>query len=551
MRVVRLLLCLLPLAGVAALPAQDDLAARVVILANADDPDSLRIARHYAAKRNVPTGNIVALPLPTTETITWREFVLAIWQPLQDELARRGWIDGIAMKAVDEAGRRKYAMSGHRIAFLVTCRGVPLRIDHDPALAGPPPPVDKPEFRTNRGAVDSELSLIASGNYNVNGFVRNPCFLSEQPNIESALVVKVARLDGPTPADVLAMIDRTLAAERHGLLGRAYVDLAGPHKQGDKWLESVVRQLETHDFDLDVHHGAGTFPRTARFDAAALYFGWYAGDVNGPFTLPDFRLPPGAIALHIHSFSARTLRSPTEAWSGPLVARGASATFGAVYEPYLELMHQPHLLLRQLLRGATLGDASYYALLCLSWQNVVVGDPLYRPFARGAAAQWAERSSLPASLQPYVVLRELRRLQAANKLAEAIALARAEQQRQPSLAVGLALARLLAAGDDPAGAVAALGFAGLLPAGRSDEWGLFREAAVVLAENGDAGKAVEVFRNLLKAEGFPDDLRLAWLREAAKAATQAGNFPQAVAWEKQLLDLERPPGQAVGPRAAP
>lgn len=551
MRPIRLLLCLLPLIFAGGLRAADDLAARVVILANADDPDSLRIARHYAAKRGVPTDNIVALPLPTTETISWREFVLGIWQPLQDELVRRSWIDGIAMKALDEAGRRKYAMSGHRISFLVTCRGVPLRIDHDPALAGPPPPVDRPEFRTNRGAVDSELSLIASGNYNVTGFVRNPCFLGEQPNIESALIVKVARLDGPAPADVLAMIDRTLAAERQGLLGRAYVDLNGPHKQGDNWLDSVMHQLEAQDFDVAVHHDAGTFPRTARFDAAALYFGWYAGDVTGPFTLPDFRLPPGAIALHIHSYSAQTLRSPTQAWSGPLVARGASATFGAVYEPYLELMHQPHLLLRQLLLGATLGDASYYSLHCLSWQNVLVGDPLYRPFARDAATQWAERARLPGSLQPYAALREMHRLQAAGKPAEAIALARAEQQRQPSLAVGLALARLLAGEGDQAGAAAAVGFAGLLTAGRSDEWGLFREAAVMLAENGAAAKAVDVYRNLFKAPDFPDDLRLAWLREAAKAATQAGNFPQSVTWEKQLVELERPPGQASSPSAAP
>jgi len=551
MRALRLILCLLPLVPVAAQRADDDLAARVVILANTDDPDSLRIARTYAEKRAVPAENIIALPMPRTETISWREFVLAVWQPLQDELVRRGWVDGIAMKAVDEAGRRKYAMSGHRLSYLVTCRGVPLRIDHDPALVGPPPPVDKPEFRTNRGAVDSELSLIASGNYNLNGFVRNPCFLAEQPNIESALVVKVARLDGPAPADVLAMIDRTLAAERHGLLGRAYVDLTGPHKQGDNWLESVVRQLEAQDFDFDVHREAGTIPRSARFDAPALYFGWYAGDITGPFTLPDFRLPPGAIALHIHSYSAHTLRSATQAWCGPLVARGASATFGAVYEPYLELMHQPQLLVRHLLRGATLGDAAYYALNCLSWQNVVVGDPLYRPFARGAAEQWEERARLPGSLQPYATLRELRRLQAANKPAEAIALARAEQQRQPSLAVGLALARRLAADGDQAGAAAALGFANLLPVGRSDEWGLLREAAVTLAANGAADKAVEVYRNLFKAGGFPDDLRQAWLREAAKTATLAGNLPQSVAWEREILALERPPETVSGPRAAP
>ena len=540
MRFLRLLFLLAPWVAGAAVPAADDAAARLIIVANADDADSLRIARHYAEMRGVPAGNIVALPMPQTETITWREFVLGVWQPLQDELVRRRLIDGIAMKASDEAGRRKFAFSGHRFSFLLTCRGLRLLIYHDPAITGAPPPVDKPEFRTNRGAVDSELSLIASGNYNLNGFVRNPCFLSEQPNFESAQIVKVARLDGPTAADVLAMIDRTIAAERTGLLGRAYVDMGGPHKQGDNWFESVARQLQEQDFDLVVHREGGTFPRSARFDAPALYFGWYAPNVTGPFTLPDFRLPPGAIALHIHSYSANSLRTSTHAWCGPLVARGASATFGAVFEPYLELMHQPHLLLRRLLKGATLGDAAYYALHCLSWQNVLVGDPLYRPFARPLAEQWAERDKLPVLLQPYAALREIHRLQNANKPEGALTLARAEQKRQPSLAVGVALAQMLAGVGDRPGAVEALGFAGLLSANRSDEWGLLRQAAVLLADNGDPARAVEVYRNLFKAEALPDDLKLAWLRDAAKTANVANNLNQAVVWQRQILDLETP-----------
>ena len=70
--------CGLLLAGA----AENDPAVRVIVVANANDPDSLRIARHYAAARNVPVENIIALPMPLTETISWREFVLGVWQPL-------------------------------------------------------------------------------------------------------------------------------------------------------------------------------------------------------------------------------------------------------------------------------------------------------------------------------------------------------------------------------------------------------------------------------------------------------------------------------------
>src|SRR5471032_2292667 len=122
------------LAGAAlAHAADDDLAARVVLLANSDDPDSLRIAHHYAEARGVPVANIVALKMPLTEAITWPEFLTTIWQPLEEELVRSKWIDAIPMKLTDTLGRRKYAVSGHRIAALVVCRGVPLKIEHDAA----------------------------------------------------------------------------------------------------------------------------------------------------------------------------------------------------------------------------------------------------------------------------------------------------------------------------------------------------------------------------------------------------------------------------------
>ncbi len=493
----------------------DPLAARVILLANANDAGSMQIAEHYAAQRGVPRANLIALPMAQTETISWPEFVATIWQPLQDELIRRKWIDAIPMELVDEVGRKKCAANGHRISYLITCRGVPLRIANSATLGAPrPAPFNRAELRTNEGAVDSELSLLAAPSYPINGFVPNPLFQNDTPAVwEQALVVKVSRLDGPTVADALALVDHALAAERTGLLGRAYVDVANKHPDGDRWLESDATQLTALGFDLDVDRAPTTFPVTARFDAPVLYFGWYAGDLTGPFTLPGFQFPPGAIAVHIHSFSATTLRSTTAGWCGPLVARGVTATVGNVFEPYLDFLHRPDLLLAALARGETFGDAAYYAEPVLSWQAIAIGDPLYRPFARSAEEQWKHRGQLPSQFAGYAALRQMHLLEAQSQSAAALALAHTAQREQPNLALGLTLARQREKARDPAGAVQALGFVGRLTTVRPDEWVLACEAARLLDRVGAGAASASLYRVLIQDPNLPSDLRQSWQRE--------------------------------------
>jgi uncharacterized protein (TIGR03790 family) len=374
--------------------AEQNLAQRVVIVANRADSDSIRIAQHYAHARQVPLGNIIALEMPQTETVSWDQFVDTIWNPLRAELVNRKWIDAIPMNLDDPAGRKKYSTMGHRIAYLVVCRGVPLRIRHSAAAyRAAPPMTDNVFFRTNAAAVDGEFSLLAQSSHEINAYLANPLFGNDHPSrIELGQVIKVSRLDGPAVEDVINAIEHAIAAERTGLEGRrAYVDIGGNHPDGDRWLEQVVRQLAELGIETDVDREASTFPAAARFDRLAFYFGWYAGTVNGPFTQPGFRFQPGAIAMHIHSFSAATLRDATSGWCGPFVARGVTATVGNVFEPYLQLTHRPDYLLRALARGANFGDAAMYAQRALSWQTVAIGDPLYQPFpAKSAHATKAQ-----------------------------------------------------------------------------------------------------------------------------------------------------------------
>ncbi len=525
-----------PIAGIA---ADDRPAARVVLLANSDDPDSLRIARHYAEVRGVPKENIIALKLSLAETISWREFVATLWEPLLDELMRAKWIDAIPMSLTDPVGRRKIAVHSHRLVALITCRGVPLKIDHDQTLfAESPPFTKKNEFRTNGGAVDSELSLLARPNYPINAFVPNPLFQNDRPGaFELQQVIPVSRLDGPDVDEVLGLVDRAVAAERTGLLGRAYVDIGGLHPSGDKWLESVVAQLNDANFAPAVDRAPSTLAATARIDAPALYFGWYTGNLNGPFALPGFRFPPGAIALHIHSYSASTLHSPSTGWAGPLVGRGVTATVGNVFEPYLELTHRPQHFVRALLRGQTLVEAAYYALPELSWHAILIGDPLYRPFAVSLDSQLKDLSKLPPRLAGYATLRRFSELVSADHRDEALILARTAQREAPCLALGVALAGLLKENGDNDSAASALGFIALLKSFPTDEWALAREAALLLESVGRPARAVELWRTLFSTETLPRELRIAWLRDASHAALLAKDTAQSLEWDKAFLDL--------------
>jgi len=522
--------------GVAAAARGSGPAERVVIVANSSAPDSVAIAEHYARVRGVPAANVIALRMPVAETVSWREFLTTVWQPLEDALVDRGWIDAIKMDLFDDLGRRKYAVSGHRIAALVVCRGVPLRIANDPSLFKEAKPLtDHAEFRTNQGAVDSELSLLARSNYPINASVPNPLFHIVQPTDEErSLVVEVSRLDGPMAADAMGLVDRAVEAESTGLLGRAYADIAGPNENGNHWLESAASQMAALGFDLSVGRGPGTVPATARFDAPVLYFGWYTQDLNGPFLLPGFRFPPGAIAVHIHSFSAHTLRSATEGWCGPLVARGVTATVGNVYEPYLEYLHRPDLLIEALSRGESLVDAAYYALPVLSWQSIVIGDPLYRPFAVPLLAQLKNHSALPPQLAAYAVIRQMNILDAAGRTAEAIDAGKAGMKEVPNLALALALAKRLQAAGIGNQAAWMLKDAVESAGTSSGNWEVMREAAMFLADNGRSAEAIDLFRALFDIDAIPPKIRSPWLVEARRVALDAGDTGQAAKWKEEI-----------------
>lgn len=502
--------------------------ATVVIVANANQERSMELAGYYAEKRGIPEENIIALPMSDKETLPGTEFVAQIWDPLQKELLDRDWISGSLRDGRDDYTRQNAIVLGHSIGALVLCKGVPLRVAHEDMFFTEEDAkrIPKP-FHTTRASVDSELALLAAGGRNLAGPVNNPLYQrKDPPGFALDKVIRITRLDGPSFSDAKNLVDSALIAEEKGLRGRSYVDLGGPHKTGDQWLEEVIGLLEGTHYDLDIDRGKPVLPATARFDAPAIYFGWYTRSISGAWEALDVVPPPGAIAFHIHSFSASTLRKHNAGWSGPLVARGVAVTVGNVYEPYLEGTHNPVLFLESLLSGHALAEAALYSNRFFSWQTIVLGDPLYRPFSLSLEDQLQQIAGMDSYAQ-YAVIREMNRVAAEEGPESAAQYGQRQFARTPGMALALKTARLFRENGQSDEALRIL-----LPFAHVDVFAL-DEIAIVLGiaavydQIGDTESAFRLLRACANQPNLPRSLREKVLEQAQSTANRAGKYVQA------------------------
>lgn len=358
-----------------------ELANETVVVFNENDIDSTSLAGLYVEKRGIPAKNLISLRCSRSEEITRKEYDDSIAGPLRRALQERGlWT---LKKEATVSGR----VSETKVRFLVLIYGMPLRIDETNSYEGNSPEGQPAEvFKFNKAAVDSELALLGLWTKQISGALENPYYRNEQviddTNIPSQLLV--TRLDGPGPAVVRRMIEDTIAAEAKGLRGFTYVDAQGlkpgPLQLGDRWFHRAARDAREHGQPVILDNGPALFPELYPMRHAAIYLGWYAEQASGPFMKENFRFTPGAVTLHLHSFSAVTLRDKRAYWCAPLLAAGAAATLGNVAEPFLGLTPQPDIFAQRLREGFTFAEAAYMSQRALSWMTTMIGDPIYRPY---------------------------------------------------------------------------------------------------------------------------------------------------------------------------
>ncbi len=365
-------------------PASAQSAANVAVVINDASDASRTVGEYYVRQRAIPSDNVIHLRTATTEIIERAAYDSTIERPIAEAIGARSLHD--------------------RVLYLVLTKGVPLRIAGTTGNEG------------TTSSVDSELTLlyrrIAGQGAPVIGRVANPYFLGDKPIGEAERfshraydILLVSRLDAFTLDEVTKLIDR---AQKPAAGGRVVLDqraMLGADAIGDRWLgEAAERLIDGGQGDRVVLEDTATAARNV--DGVIGYFSWGSNDAANRSREVAMRFQDGAIAATFVSTDARTFQAPPEDWQpagkwddrrtwfagspqtllADFIRQGATGAGGHVAEPYMQSTFRPDILFPAYVAGFNLVEAFYLALPHLSWQGVVIGDPLCQPFARATLA---------------------------------------------------------------------------------------------------------------------------------------------------------------------
>ena len=344
--------------------------ANVLLVINDASPASREIGEYYAKTRGVPDEQIVSVRVDPVDDIAPAEFERAIDAPIGQWIVRHEAYD--------------------RILYIVLTKGIPLRVQGTLGA------------KATIASVDSELTLLyrklAGGPISAEGPIANPYFLGDAPPHEPKPfthvrqdIYLVTRLDGFTVEDVKGLIDR---GGRPTATGTIVLDKrAAGSDVGDRWLEIAANRL-TASFTDRVNVEMSVQPR-GKPTGVLGYYSWGSNDPAMRVRQPALSFAPGALGAMFASGDARTFTEPPAAWTigelgkegsyfagapgsltGDLVRLGITGVAGAVADPYLEGAIRPDILFPAYLAGRNLAESFYLAMPFLSWQTIVVGDPL-------------------------------------------------------------------------------------------------------------------------------------------------------------------------------
>lgn len=334
---------------------------QVLVLVNKDTPISSQVGRMYQKLREIPAANILSLSLGTERQITPEQYWSKAAPPI-----------------------KKYLEANPEIRCILTTSGVPYTIqatdgkDEGAAFDSELAAILREQPGDRKRAQPNPLYLAGGNSYGIN----DPRKLQ---------MVYVVRLDGPDLKTMTRMVEDAIAVEQSGFEGPVFGDAQGidgitGYGYGDASVRSAIDRLSGAGFDakLDMKQESWKQPKGGVGDqaaGAAFYVGWY-DLLNFQDIFGRQGLARGSIAWHIASQEAQDLWDPNgKGWCLNLMRKGAAVTLGPVREPYVAAFPHGDIFVEALLSGGSVAESYWLALPHVSWAMVVLGDPLYRPFA--------------------------------------------------------------------------------------------------------------------------------------------------------------------------
>jgi uncharacterized protein (TIGR03790 family) len=335
---------------------------QVLIIVNRSSSASSAVASYYMAKRRIPPSNVCLIRTEPAETIQRQVFESDVESPVLECLKR--------------------FPGPNRILYIVTTKGVPLRINGSGGRTG------------SQASVDSELVTLyakrTGEKVTVEGPLRNPFYRQSQTPFDQRAfpMYLVTRLDAYDVATVKRMIDDGFRAQNRGVF---VLDMRNERKEsGDQWLSDASILLPEKRVVLDEAAG----PASGQVDVIG-FASWGSNDRSRKTRFSKMKYLPGSIATQFVSTDARTFRKPPDDWEiGPwetkekfwegspqsltadLLMEGATAATGHTWEPYLTFAPRPDYFFPAYYSGRNLAESFYLSIPAISWMNVVAGDPL-------------------------------------------------------------------------------------------------------------------------------------------------------------------------------
>lgn len=410
----------------------------VLVVYNENSDTSLLIANYYKEARNIPSSNILPLPLPrkVISVGDWSDphvvklgfddqnivdSTWAVWDSTHcvDTAKFHAWqyfIEEVANPIRQHLQNNNLTST---IRYIVMCQGVPFKIQAVGDWSSPGNiSVDGLLCMLNTEDYDDFVETIFNNlvddcypgcvppacysspvisnpyfdkdnNFNFNARFKPDCYTGYWGGYNYKLSYLVSRLDGLSFEIIKAMIDKSVAADKSG--EAAWIIDNDPasisYVPVNSHFTTAKSRLENHGFNViynntDIWITHNTYTEGPVMGYTSL--GVHAESSNPAYQtyVSDsllFDYANGSVFNTYESFNAYSISTLRRVGQGVMTefsSIGGTSGAGHIWEPYASRVSRAHVYFPYYAMGYNQIDAVWQGFSVLAWRNVVVGDPL-------------------------------------------------------------------------------------------------------------------------------------------------------------------------------